>query len=356
MSGDGGDVNEDSDASKNAGEDKEGEKSEADDDDEGGKNKMTSDNDVKEGGASPSAKDESENNKSEVKKDGGEDEKQPDSPVANLPILTGTLAYSDRDNLRRHIIRGNWKYESSHAVPPQRFELLRTIPPEEELKELPKDGEFSGSFNVQQAIKTFKGKIKMKNRAVPESRVKLTFKRKEDDDDTVFSVNGTGTNEYGVFELFGTATKNTDAEEGEDPTYSISVYRSIPSFPPLSPLAVPLPSPRIRSVSMPTLWGRTKRSHTHPTELPAEGVCLRGRLVRNTSDELSLDNAAVHRITGLWAMKRSLIEEEPDKCEKFEYEHKCSGDSNVFPLSGRYTGFFYVSEVRGNGPRLLREM
>ena len=348
VSGDGDDASEASDAS-NAGEGKEGEKSEAEN--EGGKNEVTSDNDVKEGEGSPSAKDESENNKSEVKKDGGEDEKQPDSPVSNLPILTGTLAYSDRDNLRRHIIRGNWKYESSHAVPPQRFELLRTIPPEEELKELPKDGEFSGSFNVQHAIKTSKGKIKMKNRAVPESGVKLTFKPKEDGDDTVFSVNGTGTNEYGVFELFGTATKNTDVEEGEDPTYSISVHKKYVAGPPAPPAGASPAKSKDKKRKHADALGDVE-AKPPPTELPTEGVCLRGKLVRNTSDELSLDNAAVHRITGLWAMKRSIIEEEPDKCEKFEYEHKCSGDSIVFPLSGRYTGFFYVSEVPGERTKI----
>jgi len=162
-------------------------------------------------------------------------------PAVNLPILTGTLAYSDRDNIRRHIIRGNWKFESSHAVPPQRFELLRTIPPEEDLKELPKDGEFNGSFNLRVSVKTSKGKIKLKSRSVSESGVKLSFKPKEDDDTiekggaAVFAVHGTGTNEYGVFELFGTATKNTDVEEGEDTTYSISVHKKYIAPPPAPP-------------------------------------------------------------------------------------------------------------------------
>jgi hypothetical protein len=43
----------------------------------------------------------------------------------------------------------------------------------------------------------------------------------------------------------------------------------------------------------------------------------------------------------------SKILDEPETCEKFEFEHKCSGDSTVFPLSGRYTGFIYVSEAAG---------
>lgn len=279
-----------------------------------------------------------------------EDEKKPDTPAVNLPILTGTLAYSDRDNLRRHIIRGNWKYESSHAVPPQRFELLRTIPPDEDLKELPKDGEFNGSFNVQVSVKTSKGKIKLKSRSVSESGVKLSFKPK--DDDTIeggaaFAVHGTGTNEYGVFELFGTATKNTDVEEGEDTTYSISVHKKYIAPVPAPPASATTKADKKRKHGDGSTTG-SDGPKPPPTILPTEGICLRGKLVRNTSDELSLDNAAVHRITGLWAMKGlSKIVEDPDQCEKFEYEHKCSGESTVFPLSGRYTGFFYVSEVPG---------
>jgi len=277
------------------------------------------------------------------------DEKKPDTPAVNLPILTGTLAYSDRDNLRRHIIRGNWKYESSHAVPPQRFELLRTIPPEEDLKELPKDGEFNGSFNVQVSVKTSKGKIKLKSRSVSESGVKLSFKPKEDAEGgaAVFAVHGTGTNEYGVFELFGTATKNTDVEEGEDTTYSISVHKKYIAPPPAPPASATTKADKKRKHGDGTNTG-SDGPKPPPTILPTEGICLRGKLVRNTSDELSLDNATVHRITGLWAMKGlSKIVEDPDQCEKFEYEHKCSGESTVFPLSGRYTGFFYVSEVPG---------
>eukprot|EP00584_Thalassiosira_punctigera_P010790 CAMPEP_0172546888 /NCGR_PEP_ID=MMETSP1067-20121228/16548_1 /TAXON_ID=265564 ORGANISM="Thalassiosira punctigera, Strain Tpunct2005C2" /NCGR_SAMPLE_ID=MMETSP1067 /ASSEMBLY_ACC=CAM_ASM_000444 /LENGTH=1456 /DNA_ID=CAMNT_0013333883 /DNA_START=150 /DNA_END=4520 /DNA_ORIENTATION=- len=281
------------------------------------------------------------------------DDKDPESLSESdsaCPLLVGTLAYSDRDNLRRHIIRGNWRYEGQS---PQRFELLRTIPTDEDLMELPKDGEFNGSFNVMHTHKTSKGKIKTKNRAVLENGVKLRFTPKGDEDRegaTVFAVNGQGTNEYGVFELFGTAMKN---EGDKDPTYSVSVRKRY------IPLA---PAPLTTKKSIEGNKKDKKRKHADstataaaddeekppPTELPTEGVCLRGKLVRNTSDELSLDNAAVHRITGLWALKGlPKVLEEPEQCEKFEYEHKCSGDSSVFPLSGRYTGFFYVSDVPG---------
>lgn len=291
--------------------------------------------------------------KDSEKKSDGEKKDEPAVPEGPLPLLVGTLAYSDRENLRRHIIRGNWKYDNSHAVPPQRFELIRTIPPEEDLKQLPKDGEFAGSFNVQHSVKTSKGKIKFKNRAVPENGVKLTFKGKEDEEDGLYSVKGQGTNEFGVFELFGTAKKNTGLDAGEDPTYSVSVHKryvTVPSAPPAAASEGKAKEGKSKD-------GKKDKKRKHvgdaddepkppPTELPTEGICLQGKLVRNTSDELSLDNAAVHRIMGLWALKGpAQIRDNPETCEKFEYEHKCSGDKTVFPLSGRYTGFFYVSDA-----------
>jgi len=316
-----------------------------------GENKLgkSVDDETAENGNGNKAK--SDKTASKKDKEGGENEKEP-VVDESLPLLVGTLAYSDRDNLRRHIIRGNWKYENSHASPPQRFELIRTIPHDEELKELPKDGEFSGSFNVQLAVKTSKGKIKMKNRAVPESGVKLTFKEKDEEEGT-YAVKGTGTNEYGVFELIGSATKNTGVEG--DPTYSVSVRKKyvIAPAPPAKKAGESKSKDKKRKHAGDAKAAVNDGPKPPPTELPDKGICLRGKLARNTSDELSLDNAAVHRIAGLWAMEGpSKILEDPDNCEKFEYEHKCSGDSTVFPLSGRYTGFFYVSEAVGERTKI----
>ncbi len=299
-------------------------------------------------------------------------------PPVVEPILTGILAYSDRDNLRRHIIRGNWKFSHSPDATPQRFELIRIIPPDEDLTELPKDGEFNGSFNVQTHVKTSKMKIKIKNRAVPENGVMLTFTPKEkeeaaDDgnDAEAFTVFGRGTNEFGVFELHGTATKNKAVEEGDDPTYSISVRKVYVFVPPppgsvadaaVTDASVPPPAAVLTDKSKHGN-GSKKRNHSDamegddskqkplpppPTVVATEGggICLHGKLVRNTSDELSLDNAAVHRISGVWGMEGlSKILDDPEKCERFEFEHKCSGDSTVFPLSGRYTGFFYTNNL-----------
>ena len=91
--------------------------------------------------------------------------------------------------------------------------MIRVIPPEEDLKELPKDGEFN----------TKKGKVEMKTRAVPESGVKLTFKPRDESRD-IFEVHGTGLNEFGMFELYGTAEKNNWVPE-EDPMYSVLIHK-----------------------------------------------------------------------------------------------------------------------------------
>jgi hypothetical protein len=253
-------------------------------------------------------------------------------PLANIPVLlTGVLAYSDENSLRRHIFQGHWNIENGCTL--QRFELSRAVPPEEELKELPKDGEFNGSFNVQkEEIYMATGEVELKNCAVVENGVTLSFKPKQKTEG-VFIVQGSGKNEYGEFKLSGTATRITDAI---DPKYSVLVYKKYSAT----------DYKEKTQIDKPTL---------PPILLPSDGVCLRGKLVRNsyscfsTPEELSLDNCIVHSITGMWSLKGlTNILEDPEKCEKFEYEHKCfsheSKQSTVFPLSGKYIGFYHVSD------------
>ncbi|KAL7458519.1 hypothetical protein ACHAWC_010106 [Mediolabrus comicus] len=284
----------------------------------------------------------------------GSDSKPTENTTAeqtpNLPLLVGTLSYVDKDSLRRHVIRGNWKYEHlSEATAPQRFELIRNIPAEEDVTQLPKDGEFHGSFSLQYKFTTSKGKVKLKSRTVPESGVKLTFKGGEKEGEEEFAVNGTGTNEYGVFELFGTATKSPTPPGEEDVReYKVKIRKKYIS------LAVPPALEKSSKDKKRKLGDSVESSDAEPQELPPPTelhptgvICLRGKLVRNTSADLSLDNTVVHRISGVWAMGLDKILADPDnkngECNKFEYEHKCSGDSTVFPLSGRYTGSFYVN-------------
>lgn len=285
----------------------------------------------------------------ETKKSSGKVDETP--VVAGDLVLTGVLAYSDRDNLRRHIIRGNWKFGNGQDATPLRFELIRNIPLDEDLKQLPKDGEFNGSFNVQNQIKTSKMKIKLKNRAVQENGVMLKFTPKADNNE-VFTLYGRGTNEFGVFELHGTATKNKLLGEGDDPTFSISVRKTYVSVSTVPPVVAAEEKPKDKKRNHSDAMGENE-TKPPPTKLATDGLCLRGQLVRNTSAELSLDNTAVHRIAGIWTMEGlDKILNEPDKCERFEYEHKCSGDSTVFPLSGRYTGFFYTINNLGERTKM----
>ena len=274
-----------------------------------------------------------------------------EEPAPTYLVLSGTLSYVDKDNLRRHVIRGNWKYEQSpESVAPQRFELLRNVPAEEDVTQLPMDGEFNGSFSLQYTFTNSKGKLKSKNRTVAESGVALKFKE-DGDKKGHFSVSGKGTNEFGVFELLGTADKATSTQD-DVKEYKIKVRKRYVS------LAVPpvLEEKKDKkSKDKKRKLGDSAHSSVvnqqdlpPPTDLHPTGViCLRGKLVRHTSADLSLDNTIIHRIKGVWAMGMDKILADPDnskgECNKFEYEHKCSGDSTVFPLSGRYIGSFYVN-------------
>jgi hypothetical protein len=259
------------------------------------------------------------------------------------------------------VIRGNWKYEqTAEAAAPQRFELLRNIPAEEDVTQLPMDGEFNGSFSLQYAFKNTKGKLKLKNRTVAESGVALTFKEDKDNEGE-YSVNGKGTNEFGVFELFGTASK-ADSTPGEEDgnEYKIKVRKRYISLAEPPVLEEKKKKDKKRKLGDSAESNAAPQEIPPPTELHPTGViCLRGKLVRHTSADLSLDNTIIHRIKGVWAMGLDKILADPDntrgECNKFEYEHKCSGDSTVFPLSGRYTGSFYVTADANNKTKVAEK-
>lgn len=318
--------------------------------------------------ASSAAEASKENDNTTSKKSGAKKKKENDNtaksdePPPNYPLLVGTLSYVDKDNLRRHVIRGNWKYEhTAETAAPMRFELLRNIPPEEDVTQLPMDGEFNGSFSLQYTFKNTKGKLKLKNRTVAESGVALSFKEDKDNEGE-YSVNGKGTNEFGVFELFGTATKAASAP-GEDDVkeYKVKVrkrYISLADPPALEEKKKEKSKDKKRKLAD-AVDVSNPADLPPPTVLHPTGViCLRGKLVRHTSADLSLDNTFIHKIKGVWAMGLDKILADPDntkgECNKFEYEHKCSGDSNVFPLSGRYTGSFYVT-AEGNNKTKVAE-
>ena len=64
---------------------------------------------------------------------------------------------------------------------------------------------------------------------------------------------------------------------------------------------------------------RKEEATPQPTSTPAVGMCLRGTLVCNLSEEFSVNNSAVHLITGLWSMiGLTNILNEPSKCKNIE--------------------------------------
>jgi len=131
------------------------------------------------------------------------------------PVLKGTLSYNVEN--RRHMIRGMWNYENSSTFPPQRFELLRSLEKDDDLTDLTQDGEFHGSFSLAYFHTTSKGKQKERSKVISESGVKIKFtpiEGKEGD----FDVDGEGTNQFGIFNINGTATPS---EHEGDPTYDI---------------------------------------------------------------------------------------------------------------------------------------
>jgi hypothetical protein len=265
----------------------------------------------------------------------------------SLPMLKGTLSYSEQGDTRRHAIRGNWNYEQGLDTTPQRFELIRTIPPEEDLKDLPKDGEFSGSFRLQYQVRTSKGNLKWKSKVVSENGVKITFQKQEGEPDT-YAVKGLGTNCYGTFELFGTARKS---EHDDEPTYNVQLRKKYITLAP-APVEETLKDKKRKFSGIDSEEG--EKELPPPSEsYPSGVICLRGKLTKRTAENIAIGGSdIVHHISGLWSTGLDLILQDLDNtkglCNKFEYEHKSSGaGSDMFPLSGRYTGWFYVNTEVG---------
>lgn len=286
------------------------------------------------------------------------------------PVLKGTLSYNEEQ--RRHIIRGMWNYENSNALPPQRFELIRNLNTDEDAKMLPKDGEFHGSFSLAYFHTTSKGKQKERSKVIPESGVNITF-TKVQGKDKEYRVDGEGTNQFGVFYINGTASPS--AHEG-DPSYNIELRKR---YKPTPASAQPATGGAAGGGSKKKKSKKRKHgivgtsapmddeeegagqadvdgplpppSQSHPSHV----VCLRGKMSRQESDDLGVTEV-VHRISGMWASGLDLIEADPQNlrglCNRFEYEHKMSVANDVFPLPGRYTGWFDLSQTDGTRTRI----
>lgn len=267
---------------------------------------------------------------------------------APLPVLKGTLSYNIEH--RRHYIRGNWNYENANGLPAQRFEYLRNLSEEEDVTTIPLDGEYHGSFSIFHVHTNAKGKRKEKTSVISENGVAIKFLKK---DDELFDVKGQGSNDYGIFEIFGTAKKNK--QDDGDLTYEVTLKKKY----------LPVANARITSegVKKSKKSKGLKRKHnsinnaekdTVPPppspSFPKDVVCMKGTVRRITEDDGVPQ--VMHKIRGLWSGGLDILLDDPKNekglCNSFDYEHRCTLPTDVFPLSGRYTGWFLLTQPDGS--------
>jgi hypothetical protein len=270
------------------------------------------------------------------------------------PVMKGTLSY-DEDS-RRHLIRGMWNYEHSTVFPPQRFELLRNLSPGEDLKMLPQDGEFHGSFSLAYFHTTSKGKQKERSKVIQESGVNIKFIKIEGKEGA-YTVDGKGTNQFGIFNVNGTADMST--HEG-DPTFNIVLRKRYEPSAPASTDAAPAAASTKKARPAAAASAAEADHDVGPLPPPSESfpsavVCLRGKLDKEESNDLGITEA-VQRINGMWSSGLDLVLADPENerglCNPFEYEHKSSVTNNTFPVSGRYSGWFALKNDDGTTTRI----
>lgn len=283
------------------------------------------------------------------------------------PVLKGTLSYNMET--RRHMIRGMWNYENSNALPPQRFELLRNLDKDEEVTVLPTDGEFHGSFSLAYFHTTSKGKQKERSKVIMESGVGIKFTPIEGKEGE-FNVDGEGTNQFGVFNINGTATPS---EHEDDPTYDIVLRKRYKPTQLPGGSAAPEKSKKVKKqkkrkssvlgLDLPGDANFADGTNEGPLPPPSESfpsrvVSLRGKLSPDESEELGVPEV-VHRISGMWSSGLDLILADPQNvrglCNRFEYEHKSSTPKKTFPISGRYSGWFDLSNDDGSRTRITEK-
>jgi len=281
----------------------------------------------------------------------------PAAAAAPLPVMKGTLSYEKE--LHRHLIRGMWNYEGSSELAPQRFELVRTLSPTDKLEVLPQDGVFHGSFSLAYMHVTSKGKKKERSKVIQETGVQMHFKPIEGKD-REFAVDGKGTNQFGVFHINGTATPSKVAG---DPTLHIVLKKQYEQQPTPAPAtATGAQATNISNIEDGGAAGVSASDNAQgplpdPSPVYDKGiVCLRGKLLKEEANTVGPMEGGTHRITGMWASGLNLLLDDPDNkrglANRFEYEHKSSVPSKVFPISGKYTGWFDLTNDDGSRTKI----
>ena len=266
---------------------------------------------------------------------------KPPPPTKLIPsgvvCLRGKLTKETKDGTTMHKIAGLWSMglDKILADPENKlglcseFEYGHKIESSDETSssevKVPKTGTYTGSFMINNAgVKT----------KVEEKDVMLRF---VENNEGFYNVEGKGSNSFGKYTISGTLSK-----EGV-----ITIYRHYPAL----------------AVAQPT---KSKKKELAPQEkplptklIPTGVVCLRGKLVKNTSEGVSLDRYCIHKIAGMWSMGLDKIIADPEntkgECNSFEYEHKASGGVTTFPLSGKYNGSFLVNAPLGGSKTKIEE-
>ena len=291
-------------------------------------------------------------------------------PPAPLPLLKGTLSYISNELTRKHVIRGTWNFESSTENAPQRFELVRTLGPDEDPTELPKDGTFNGSFNLAYTHVSAKGKKKEKSRVISETGVEIKFTERMGEDDA-FDVHGEGTNTFGVFTVIGTAVRVFDGPEKKYCVEMRKRYKVVPgaagaaTATATATAVAEVESPggkKVKSKSKKrkldkSILGGSAPAVNEPLPDPSPPhesnvICLRGRIMPTSSAQ----DGVVHLVSGMWSSGLDMILADPDNkrglCNEFGYEYRGTVANDTFPISGKYTGFFRLTDEKGNTSRI----
>ena len=253
---------------------------------------------------------------------------------------------------------------SKNTLPPQRFELIRNLDAGEDPTELPKDGEFHGSFSLAYFHTTSKGKQKERSKVISESGVKIKFTKIEGHEGE-FKVDGTGNNQFGIFHINGTAKPSPHG----DGQYQIELRKRYePSAQAAAAAAAAAadtsaPEQASKKRKMGSISGGSDAPDNDEGPLPPPSqsyernvVCLRGKLYKENSEELGPIGDVVHRINGMWSQGLDLILADPQNtrklCNRFEYEHKSSVPSSAFPVSGKYAGWFDLNLEDGTKQKI----
>ncbi len=265
-----------------------------------------------------------------------------------VPLLKGFLTYIDNELTKKHSITGTWNFENSKENNPQTFALTRTLEADEDPTELPKDGVFNGSFKVTYITKNSNGKTKQRTLVVPETGVKLAFTKQEGEEDS-FNIKGRGKNQYGTFNIYGTATR--DPLE-QNKTYKVELRKKYIATPDVI-IGNPSPTGGKKGKALTSKKRKLETSAADKVEeplpepsksYPSNVVCLRGKLTRDSS----VQDGVVHNIKGLWSNGLDLLQADTKRelgfCNEFEYEHRSTVGTDIFPVSGRYTGWFNYFE------------